>query len=185
MATMLAYGFFGDIIQQSDKWRHLGPLRYDLSGFCQFICNKSYHSALTITLSPYDSSQICQPETVIPMNNISNGATSSVGFNSHQLVNPINSTTNENNQTDTSVKVIDKLIVPPPGFCSRNCETCAQEEKYNSDKVQSSLQIQRVGRYTTINCLNMPGRCAKSKFGMSPFVHLGKIYCYNNYNSHK
>ena len=55
MATMLAYGFFGDIIQQSDKWRCLGPLRYDLAGFCQFIRNTSYHSELTITLSPHDS----------------------------------------------------------------------------------------------------------------------------------
>lgn len=33
MATMFAYGFFGNVIQQSDRWRFLGPLRYILSGF--------------------------------------------------------------------------------------------------------------------------------------------------------
>jgi len=171
MTTMLAYGFFGDIIHQSDKWRCLGPLRYDLSGFCQFIRNKSYHSALTITLSPHDSSQISQPKTVIPMNNISSETTP----DSHELVNTISSTANENNPRDTSVEVINKLIAPALVFCSRNCEICALEEKSDHNKVHSSLQIKREGRYTTINCLNMPGRCAKSKFGMSPFVHLGKI----------
>ena len=64
MATMLAYGFFGDIIQQSDNWRCLGPLRYDLAGFCQFVRNTSYHSELTITLSPHSSAQICHPQSI-------------------------------------------------------------------------------------------------------------------------
>jgi len=56
MATMLAYGFFGNIIQQSDRWRFFGPLRYNLAGFFQFIRNTSYHVELTITQAPEKSS---------------------------------------------------------------------------------------------------------------------------------
>jgi hypothetical protein len=173
MATMFAYGFFGDIIHQSDKWRCLGPLRYDLAGFCQFIRNRSYHSELTITLSPYDSSLICQSHAVLPMNHTDGRTTSSVAPNSHQLLNKIDPTTNQNNQINNSFNVIDKIVTPSLIFCSRNCETCALEEIHDSDKVHLPLKIKREGRYTTVNCLNMPCRCAKSKFGMSPFVHLG------------
>ncbi len=174
MATMLAYGFFGDIIQQSDKWRFMGPLRYDLAGFCQFIRNKSYHSKLTITLSPYDSLVANHPESVTSMNN-TNGRASSIGSNSQKSSNKVNSTINQNTQANTSFNVIQKLIAPALVFCSRNCERCALEDKHDSDKIHLPLKIEREGRYTTVNCLNMPGRCAKSKFGMSPFVHLGKI----------
>ncbi|CAF3561656.1 unnamed protein product [Rotaria sp. Silwood1] len=52
MATMFSYGFFGNIIQQSDNWRLFGPLRYDLAGFCQFLLNSSYHTELIITQPP-------------------------------------------------------------------------------------------------------------------------------------
>jgi ceramide kinase len=166
MATMLAYGFFGDIIHQSDQWRCLGPLRYDLAGFCQFLRNTSYHSELTITLSPHDDVQIAHPQT---MNNGS--GTASVAPDCQQLI------TNQypmNKSNDT----IDKIVTPTVKFCKRNCETCADEEKLDPSKVHLPLQIKREGRYTTVNCLNMPCRCAKSKYGMSPFVHLGKIQNY-------
>jgi hypothetical protein len=166
MATMLAYGFFGDVIHQSDKWRHLGPLRYDLAGFYQFIRNRSYHSEVTITLPAHNSPQISHPQLVTPMKNINNGTITSLTPDSHQLL---------NHQIKTSFQVIDKLVTPGLVFCSKNCETCAIEEMLGSDQVHSPSQIKREGKYTTINCLNMPCRCAKSRFGISPFVHLGEI----------
>ncbi|CAF3725610.1 unnamed protein product [Adineta steineri] len=89
MATMFTYGFFGNIIEQSDNWRFFGPLRYSLAGFFQFIRNASYHTKLSIT-------QVSEKSTEI------------------------------------------------------KCE----------------------GHYEAIICLNMPCRCDKSKFGMSPSVHL-------------
>jgi ceramide kinase len=161
MATMLAYGFFGDIIHQSDQWRCLGPLRYDLAGFCQFLRNTSYHSELTITLSPHDAVQICHPQT---MNNGS--GTSSVAPDCQQLI-------NNSNTINKSAETVNTIVSPIMRFCSRNCGTCAEEEKNDPNKVHLPLQIKREGRYTTVNCLNMPCRCAKSKYGMSPFVHLG------------
>jgi hypothetical protein len=173
MATMLAYGFFGDIIHQSDKWRRLGPLRYDLAGFCQFIRNKSYRTELTLTLSPYDSLKITHhPPAGILMNHTNDGITSPIVPDSDQLLNNINQITDGSIQINSS-RIIDKIVEPALIFCSRNCKRCAIEEIENSDQSHLPSQIKRVGRYTTINCLNMPGRCAKSKFGMAPFVHLG------------
>jgi ceramide kinase len=155
MATMLAYGFFGNIIEQSSNWRCLGPLRYDLAGFCQFIRHPSYHSELTITLSSHDRVEVSHLETK------SNGSgTSAVAPDNQQLL-------NNKKSTDTIEKIVK--------FCSKNCGKCAEEENIDLNNVHLPLQIKLEGRYTTINCLNMPCRCAKSKYGMSPFVHLGKI----------
>lgn len=159
LATMLSYGFFGDIIHQSDKWRCLGPLRYDLAGFYQFLLNRSYHSALTITLSSPDSPQLAQAATPGAMSNVADSTRAT-----------------ENKQVDAELrKVARDIIAPGLAFCRRNCETCALVETNETDAARSPKQIHLEGRYTTINCLNMPCRCAKSKFGMSPFVHLGKV----------
>jgi hypothetical protein len=176
MATMLAYGFFGDIIHQSDKWRCLGPLRYDLAGFCQFIRNRSYHSEVTMTLSPHDSAQIYHPQIISSLNN--GGSTSSVAPDCQQLISTSNLSLAQIHSKKKSSDTIGKIITPTLPFCSRNCRKCAEEEKLDPGKVHLPLQIKREGRYTTVNCLNMPCRCAKSKYGMSPFVHLGKINDY-------
>lgn len=170
MATMLAYGFFGDIIQQSDRWRCLGPLRYDLAGFFQFIRNKSYHSELTITLSPHESVHSPHVQT---MTSVNGGATSSVAPDCQQLIAKENSDLLEVYRKNASTDSIEKLVTPTIPFCSRNCGKCAEEEKSDPSKIHLPIQIKREGRYTTVNCLNMPCRCAKSKYGMSPFVHLG------------
>lgn len=36
----MAYGYFGDIIKESEKLRWVGPRRYDVAGFKRFIANK-------------------------------------------------------------------------------------------------------------------------------------------------
>ncbi|CAF0996043.1 unnamed protein product [Adineta steineri] len=174
MATMLAYGFFGDIIQQSDRWRCLGPLRYDLAGFCQFIRNTSYHSEVTLTLSPHKPTQILHPKITTSSSSSNNsGITSSVAPDSQKLINTSNLSLTDDSFKTKSTDTIDKIVTPIVAFCSRNCDLCADEEKHDPSKIHLPLQIKREGRYTTINCLNMPCRCAKSKYGMSPFVHLG------------
>lgn len=161
MATMLAYGFFGDIIQLSDKWRCLGPLRYDVAGVYQFICNRSYHCELTITQTTNDSSQTnhSQSDSQEPLTN-----------------NNLN--TNGNKQTRRSSKVLGKIINPALELCKRNCEKCSSPRKNIPTEKHLQSDVKLGGRYTTINCLNMPCRTAKSKFGISPFVHLGKCSLY-------
>ncbi|CAF1010634.1 unnamed protein product [Rotaria magnacalcarata] len=162
MATMLAYGFFGDIIHQSDNWRCLGPLRYDLAGFCQFLRHTSYHSELTIALSTNDQLEICDPQEM-KSTKIENEP-SSIVSDCQQLI---------TNSPLSEVNPMNKLMTPNLSFCRRNCDRCAEQNEIDSHKNNVPLQVKLDGRYTTINCLNMPCRCAKSKYGMSPFVHLG------------
>ena len=38
--VMAAYGFFGDVMQDSEKLRWMGPKRYDVAGFKRFISNR-------------------------------------------------------------------------------------------------------------------------------------------------
>ncbi|CAM4929472.1 unnamed protein product [Rotaria socialis] len=164
MATMLAYGFFGDIIHQSDNWRCLGPLRYDLAGFCQFLRHTSYHSELTITLSTTDQLEICDPQEMKSTKN--ENEPPSIVSDCQQLI-------NNNNSKLSEMNPMNKLMTPNLAFCRRNCDRCAEQNKIDTLKNNVPLQLKLDGRYTTINCLNMPCRCAKSKYGMSPFVHLG------------
>ncbi|KAM4563967.1 ceramide kinase [Odontesthes bonariensis] len=40
--SLLGYGFYGDILAESEKHRWMGPLRYDYSGTMVFLSNRSY-----------------------------------------------------------------------------------------------------------------------------------------------
>ncbi|XP_064414996.1 ceramide kinase-like [Latimeria chalumnae] len=40
--SLVGYGFFGDVLKDSDKHRWMGPIRYDYSGVKTFLSNKSY-----------------------------------------------------------------------------------------------------------------------------------------------
>jgi ceramide kinase len=133
MATMLAYGFFGNIIEQSDRWRFFGPLRYSLAGFFQFIRNTSYHTQLAITQSPEKHSSEAINDNL------------------------------DRYSSDNSVKRREI-----------SDENSKVNERIDSEKLSSPVQTKREGRYRTINCLNMPCRCDKSNYGMSPFVHSGR-----------
>lgn len=49
--TMVSYGYFGDLIQRSEKYRWMGPPRYILSGMQTLLNNRSYKGTLEITIS--------------------------------------------------------------------------------------------------------------------------------------
>uniref|UniRef100_A0A674NX47 Zgc:158263 n=1 Tax=Takifugu rubripes TaxID=31033 RepID=A0A674NX47_TAKRU len=40
--SLLGYGFYGDVLAESEKHRWMGPLRYDFSGTMVYLCNRSY-----------------------------------------------------------------------------------------------------------------------------------------------
>ncbi|XP_015773341.1 PREDICTED: ceramide kinase-like [Acropora digitifera] len=58
---MAAYGFFGDVMQDSEKLRWMGPKRYDIAGFKKFMTNRGYEGVVsylpveTVDTSPQDS----------------------------------------------------------------------------------------------------------------------------------
>ncbi|XP_059383933.1 ceramide kinase family protein isoform X1 [Carassius carassius] len=40
--SMVGYGFYGDVLAESERHRWMGPLRYDYSGCVVYLCNRSY-----------------------------------------------------------------------------------------------------------------------------------------------
>ncbi|XP_042907783.1 ceramide kinase [Parasteatoda tepidariorum] len=46
--TFLSYGYFGDIIKESEKLRWMGPKRYDYAGLKRILCQKVYEGELQL-----------------------------------------------------------------------------------------------------------------------------------------
>ncbi|XP_066527113.1 ceramide kinase family protein [Hoplias malabaricus] len=40
--SLVGYGFYGDVLAESERHRWMGPLRYDYSGCLVYLCNRSY-----------------------------------------------------------------------------------------------------------------------------------------------
>ncbi|XP_075772686.1 ceramide kinase-like isoform X3 [Pelodiscus sinensis] len=40
--SLVGYGFYGDVVRDSEQHRWLGPVRYDFSGLKAVLCNRSY-----------------------------------------------------------------------------------------------------------------------------------------------
>eukprot|EP01134_Creolimax_fragrantissima_P001746 CFRG1746T1 len=44
--SMLSYGFYGDVMKDSENYRWMGPVRYDYSGFKQYIAHRNYKATI-------------------------------------------------------------------------------------------------------------------------------------------
>ncbi|XP_015607020.1 ceramide kinase isoform X2 [Cephus cinctus] len=51
-ASVLSYGYLGDVIRDSEKFRWMGPQRYDYSGFKKIIANKGYEGEIELLSDP-------------------------------------------------------------------------------------------------------------------------------------
>ncbi|KAA0707147.1 Ceramide kinase [Triplophysa tibetana] len=51
--SMVGYGFYGDVLAESERHRWMGPLRYDYSGCMVYLCNRNY--AGVVQYLPADS----------------------------------------------------------------------------------------------------------------------------------
>ncbi|XP_011299241.1 ceramide kinase [Fopius arisanus] len=51
-ASVLSYGYLGDVIKESEKFRWMGPQRYDYSGFKKIIANKGYEGEIELLSDP-------------------------------------------------------------------------------------------------------------------------------------
>ncbi|XP_049284413.1 ceramide kinase [Anopheles funestus] len=49
-ASALSYGYLGDIAYDSEKYRWMGPKRYDYSGFKKFLANRGYNAEIVVQL---------------------------------------------------------------------------------------------------------------------------------------
>lgn len=54
-ASVMSYGYLGDVAADSEKFRWMGPKRYDYSGLKKFMLNRGYESEITMLLSENNS----------------------------------------------------------------------------------------------------------------------------------
>ncbi|KAK7793254.1 hypothetical protein R5R35_010247 [Gryllus longicercus] len=47
-SSVISYGFLGDVLRDSEKFRWMGPKRYEYSGFKKFMANKGYEGEITL-----------------------------------------------------------------------------------------------------------------------------------------
>ncbi|KAG0568571.1 hypothetical protein KC19_6G029800 [Ceratodon purpureus] len=62
-ASFAGYGFYGDVMRESEDLRWMGPARYDMAGFKVFMQLKSYEAEISFLDIPQKQSD---PQTVIP-----------------------------------------------------------------------------------------------------------------------
>nr|XP_033776213.1 ceramide kinase-like isoform X2 [Geotrypetes seraphini] len=49
--SLIGYGFYGDVLADSDQYRWMGPCRYNYSGFKMVLLNRSYEGAVEFQLA--------------------------------------------------------------------------------------------------------------------------------------
>ncbi|XP_066566276.1 ceramide kinase isoform X2 [Amia ocellicauda] len=49
--SLVGYGFYGDVLEESDRHRWMGPVRYDYSGVMMFLSNRSYQGTVEFQLA--------------------------------------------------------------------------------------------------------------------------------------
>ncbi|KAK0064292.1 ceramide kinase, partial [Biomphalaria pfeifferi] len=54
--TMLGYGYYGDLLKESESLRWMGPKRYTWSGFKAFLANKAYEGEVSFLLASEEDS---------------------------------------------------------------------------------------------------------------------------------
>lgn len=58
VSTFIGYGYFGDVIRESEKLRWLGPSRYDVTGVNNLLKNRTYRGSIKILVSKEDGSPL-------------------------------------------------------------------------------------------------------------------------------
>ncbi|XP_055690005.1 ceramide kinase [Lutzomyia longipalpis] len=53
-ASVLSYGYLGDIAKESERYRWMGPRRYDYSGLRKFLGNRGYRGEVSVLLDHSD-----------------------------------------------------------------------------------------------------------------------------------
>ncbi|KAH1023585.1 ceramide kinase isoform X2 [Dendroctonus ponderosae] len=56
-ASVLSYGYLGDVAYHSDQYRWMGPHRYDYSGFKKLVLNKGYQGEIAIYTDKKETEQ--------------------------------------------------------------------------------------------------------------------------------
>lgn len=156
VSTFIAYGYFGDVIRESEKFRWLGPKRYDLTGLNTLIRNKSYKGLVRILTSdqdgsPHDLDSRCHLNCALCLG----GPNALTGLRRA-------SSTNKRPPSNRS-------LGPPARSKSYEISTRTMDEQPESEKLR---MIEKRGSFVGVNAAIMACRCPQTRKGFSPGNHL-------------
>lgn len=107
-ASVMSYGFLGDVAIESEKFRWMGPKRYDYSGFKKLLLNRGYEGEITMQLAPSDNTPAKGPACLENCQMcLSNERPSTMMTTTTTSVTPHSQIANKvNNQTNRTATVI-------------------------------------------------------------------------------
>ncbi|XP_009990125.1 PREDICTED: ceramide kinase, partial [Tauraco erythrolophus] len=159
--SLLGYGFYGDILKDSEKKRWMGPIRYDYSGFKTFLTHHYYEGTISFqpakhTLgSPRDKDSCRTGNFQCPYARQAVGmsAVCTLPAYDRSMVRQILWVDNARYYSDAPCRMAMKTV----GHLK-----CEDEEEWKVIK----------GKFLAINAVNMSCACPRSPKGLSPAAHL-------------
>lgn len=143
-ASVMSYGYLGDVAADSEKFRWMGPKRYDYSGFKKFMLNRGYESEITMMLSENNTN---------PLDGIMCEA------NCKRCSESIR----DNNRSVIKETLNDDDNKSPNELYGGNVTADINDRKWKIVK----------GKFFMVNGANISCACSRSPNGFSKYCHLG------------
>lgn len=142
-ASCMSYGYLGDVAVDSEKFRWMGPKRYEYSGFKKFMLNRGYESEISMLLSERNSNPL---DGVVCVADCERCDESISDINRTVIKETINDDNNFGSNESYPTNV-----------------TAGIDEKWKIVK----------GKFFMVNGANISCACSRSPNGFSKFCHLG------------
>ncbi|CAD7094183.1 unnamed protein product [Hermetia illucens] len=149
-ASLICYGYLGDIALDSEQYRWMGPHRYDYSGFKKFIANRGYEIELAFPESESTKTQV---------DNLKTNSTCNIGCD--RCLNQ-----SEPDKCEQS-HIIDYSIL------SSNLSSAVTPGTLESGTKDHQNWKTVRGKYFMVAGANISCASSRSPNGLAPFCHLG------------
>lgn len=147
-ASVVAYGYLGDISFENDNYRFLGPRRYEWVGLKKILLNRGYDAEVLILQDPPTLPNKTHGIAPVPVAIVDNNSNVCDKVKCHE---------------NCSVCTMPSMPASPNITASSVAEA---DEKYK--KI--------TGRFFMVNAANISCACQRSPSGFSPYCHLGDGY---------
>lgn len=198
-ASVMSYGFLGDVAIESEKFRWMGPKRYDYSGFKKLLLNRGYEGEIMMQLAPNDNTpakgpaclENCQMCLSNAMPSASPVPPTSTTTHS-QIANKVNQTNrtttvinksdekfgdsneNENHSSSSKYRLFKKSTIATAGdnkFAGSRLKNYNNAtSNENDDNMHTAKTIN--GKFFMVNGANISCACSRSPNGISKYAHL-------------
>lgn len=196
-ASVMSYGFLGDVAIESEKFRWMGPKRYDYSGFKKLLLNRGYEGEITMQLAPSDNTPAkgpaCLENCQMCLSNAMPPPSSTITTAPHsQIANKVNQTNrtttvitntdgkfgdsneNENHTSSSKYSLFKKSAIvtgnkKPTNNMLKNDHNATTCTEHNDD-----IHIAKTvnGKFFMVNGANISCACSRSPNGFSKYCHL-------------